>query len=202
MSCSDVEIDDCFLRTSDDCLAFYNHRWGFWGDTRNITVRNTVLWADVAHPVNIGGHGDDMSPEGETISNILCEDIDILECRESQPDYQGCLAISCGDNNTVRDVAFRNIRVEDVQLSRLFNFSVLYNAKYNRVPGRGIHNVLVENVSYQGQSYQLNPSVLKGYSSDRLLSGVVFRNVRLNGQLLTGLDAFETNGFIRDIRFE
>lgn len=202
MACSNVSIDSCFLRTSDDCLAFYNHRWSFWGNTHHITVRNTILWADVAHPINIGGHGDDMNPEGETVSHILYDNIDILECRESQPDYQGCLSIACGDNNTVRDITFRNIRIEDVQLGRLINFCVLYNPKYNRVPGRGIRNILVENVSYSGHKYQLNPSVLKGYSHERALSDVTFRNVRLNGHLLTSLDSFETNDFISHIRFE
>lgn len=29
MCCHDWLVDDVFLRTSDDCLAFYNHRWWF-----------------------------------------------------------------------------------------------------------------------------------------------------------------------------
>ena len=33
MSCRKVLIEDIFLRTSDDCLAFYNHRWWYWGDS-------------------------------------------------------------------------------------------------------------------------------------------------------------------------
>ena len=30
MSCSDIVIDDVFLRNSDDCLAFYTHRWNYY----------------------------------------------------------------------------------------------------------------------------------------------------------------------------
>ena len=61
--CSEnVTIDGCFLRTSDDCVALYTHRWDFYGDTRNITVKNCSLWADVAHPINIGVHGNSDTP--------------------------------------------------------------------------------------------------------------------------------------------
>ncbi len=33
MSCSDVVIDDVFLRNSDDCIAIYTHRWNYYGDS-------------------------------------------------------------------------------------------------------------------------------------------------------------------------
>ena len=54
MASSHIEIDDVFLRTSDDCIAIYGTRWDYTGDARHISVRNSVLWADVAHPLNIG----------------------------------------------------------------------------------------------------------------------------------------------------
>ena len=37
----------------------------------------------------------------------------ILDHREKQLDYQGCFAITAGDNNSVRNIRFVNIRVED-----------------------------------------------------------------------------------------
>ena len=43
MSCSDILIDDVFLRNSDDCLAFYTHRWNYYGDCRNVRVLNSTL---------------------------------------------------------------------------------------------------------------------------------------------------------------
>src|SRR5690606_39407575 len=54
---------------SDDCIAIYGHRWSYYGDTRNITVRNSVLWADVAHPTMVGIHGDHHN-NGSLIENI------------------------------------------------------------------------------------------------------------------------------------
>ncbi|WP_211253740.1 hypothetical protein [Flavobacterium daejeonense] len=49
MSCSDVEIDNVFMRNSDDCITIYGHRWDFYGDARNYFIHNAVLWADVAY---------------------------------------------------------------------------------------------------------------------------------------------------------
>lgn len=48
MASSHIDIDDVFLRTSDDCIAIYGTRWDYKGDARHISVRNSVLWADVA----------------------------------------------------------------------------------------------------------------------------------------------------------
>ena len=52
MCCHDVLIDNVFMRNSDDCIALYNHRWNWWGGSDNITVQNSILWADIAHPIN------------------------------------------------------------------------------------------------------------------------------------------------------
>jgi alkanesulfonate monooxygenase SsuD/methylene tetrahydromethanopterin reductase-like flavin-dependent oxidoreductase (luciferase family) len=57
--CSEnVTLDGLFMRSSDDCIAIYTHRWDYYGYTRNITVKNSTLWADVAHPINVGIHGN------------------------------------------------------------------------------------------------------------------------------------------------
>ena len=60
-----------FSRTSDDCIALYNHRWNWWGGSSDITVQNSVLWADVAHPINVGGHGDPDSSTERGYRRIL-----------------------------------------------------------------------------------------------------------------------------------
>ncbi|MEO7578530.1 MAG: hypothetical protein ABIT83_13035, partial [Massilia sp.] len=50
-ACQRVRVVDSFIRTSDDCVTLYNHRWNIWGDTRDIVVADSTLWADVAHAV-------------------------------------------------------------------------------------------------------------------------------------------------------
>ena len=179
MSCSDVTIDDVFLRNSDDCIALYTHRWNFYGDCRNVRVLNSTLWADIAHPINIGTHGD-TSTEGEILENMLFTDIDILEHDEDDPDYQGCMAINVGDHNLARNIVFDNIRVEHIQEGQLFHLRVVYNQKYNTGPGRGIQNILFKNISFTGQYPP--PSLIEGYDNQRMVDNITFDNIRFNGE--------------------
>lgn len=179
MSCSDVSIDDVFLRNSDDCIAIYGHRWDFYGDAKNYRVTNSILWADIAHPINIGIHGN-TEKGGDVLEDLQFKNIDILEQDEDDPDYQGCMAISAGDLNLVRNVIFEDIRVDDFQEGQLFNLRVVYNAKYNTGPGRGIENVRFRNISYRGLN--LNPSVIKGLDEKHAVKGIHFEGITINGE--------------------
>lgn len=126
MCCRHVRVENCFLRTSDDCIALYNHRWWYWGGSEDFDISRCIFWPDVAHPVNIGSHGDDRAPKGELLSGVRIHDCDILYGRE-----QGLLAIQCGDQNTIQDVRFDSIRIEGVQRGRIFDLRVLFSEKYN-----------------------------------------------------------------------
>lgn len=179
MSCSDVFIEDVFMRNSDDCIAIYGHRWDFYGDSRNVEVRNAVLWADVAHPIMIGTHGNAAPGKLEVIENLLFTNIDILNHDEPQINYQGCLAINVSDENLVRNIRFENIRIEDFQQGQLFNLRVTFNKKYATAPGRGIENVLFKDIQYKGKSPQI--SIIEGYAADRSIKHIVFENLNING---------------------
>src|SRR5690606_1345260 len=126
---SNVTINDCYMRTSDDCIAIYASRVRDWAwqnmDALNITVSNCALYADAAHPVEIGWHGNqgmdgsensEISVDGNSIYNLRFDNIDILE--HDQPDeidsaYQGAISINCGDKNKCVNFLFKDIRIED-----------------------------------------------------------------------------------------
>lgn len=139
---NNVLFDGVFCRNSDDCTTVYATRMGFHGGCRNVTMQNSTLWADVAHPIFIGLHGD--VDRNEVMENLTYRNIDILDHREMQVDYQGCLAINAGDNNLVRNVRFENIRIENFRQGQLVNLRIFYNKKYCKAPGRGIENVLLK----------------------------------------------------------
>lgn len=176
-----VYIDSVFMRNSDDCIAIYGHRWSFWGNTSNVNVTNSILWADIAHPTLIGTHGDSVHPD--TLSDITFKNIDILDQHENQIDYQGCLALNAGDRNLISNVSFVNINVESIRKGQLLNLRVMYNKKYNTSPGMGIQNVFFKNLSYAGSNPNL--SVISGYDEARTIKNVLFENLRINGQLIT-----------------
>ncbi|KAE8397401.1 hypothetical protein BDV37DRAFT_292156 [Aspergillus pseudonomiae] len=176
----DVLIDGVFLRNSDDNIALYQHRWNYYGDSKNITVQNSSLWADWAHPINIGTHGNTDSPE--TMDGVTIRNIDILDHREPQLWYQGCIAINPGDSNLIQNVHIEDVRVENFRLGQLLNFRVMYNSKYNTSPGRGIRNVFVKDLVYHGS--HANPSLFLGYDKDRNISNVTFVNLQINDKVI------------------
>lgn len=173
-----VHYDHVFCRTSDDCSTIYCTRKDYHGGCTDIRVQDAVYWADVAHPIMIGLHGD--IEKNETISNVVYDDIDILQQNERQIDYQGCIAINNGDNILVDGLTFSNIRIEDIALGNLFNFRVCYNKKYCHAPGRGIRNITLRNISYQGNKAGM--SIITGYDESRRVDNIRFENLVINGQ--------------------
>lgn len=174
---SNVLFDGVFCRNSDDCTTVYATRKGYTGSSRHIVMQNSTLWADVAHPIFIGIHGNAENPD--TIEDCVYRNIDILDHKEKQIDYQGCLAINGGDNNIIRDILFEDIRIEDFREGQLVNLRIFYNDKYCKTPGKCIENVTFRNVSYNGNNART--SIICGYSPERKISGIVFENLRING---------------------
>ena len=200
MCCRQVLIDNVFMRNSDDCIALYNHRWNWWGGSSDITVQNSILWADVAHPINVGGHGDPDSPTGEVIENLTFRNIDILEHDEDDPIYQGCMTVDCGDKNQVRNILFEDIRVENIQEGRLFYVKVRFNEKYDKQPGSGIEGITFRNITYTGIGE--NPSLIQGLDKERTVQNVTFENVVINGERMKDLKGIVTNDFIKGIKIK
>ena len=177
---SNVLFDGVFCRNSDDCTTVYATRLGHKGSVRNITMQNATLWADVAHPIFIGIHGD--AEYCDVIEDLKYINIDILDHKEKQLDYQGCMAINSGDNNLIRNVRFENIRVEDFRQGQLVNIRIFYNKKYCAAPGRNIENVLFKDITYNGKNAEL--SIISGYSPERMVKNIRFENLKINGEVI------------------
>lgn len=180
-SSKNVLFDGVFCRNSDDCTTVYGTRLGFEGPSSNITMQNSTLWADVAHPIFIGIHGNVERPE--ILENLNYVNIDILDHKEKQLNYQGCLAINAGDENLIRNVRFEDIRIENFRQGQLVNLRIFFNEKYCKAPGRGIENVLFKNISYTGNRAEI--SVIEGYDAQRKVRNIRFENLRINGQIIS-----------------
>lgn len=188
---SNVLYDRVFCRNSDDCTTAYATRKGFSGSTRNVCMRNSTLWADVAHPIFIGLHGAAAGPNPElrdTVENLLYENIDILCQCEQQIDYQGCLAINCGDNNLVRNVTFDNIRIElsspadEKPQGSILQVKVAWNQKYCKAPGLGVEDITFRNIRYYGELPHL--SIINGYDEQHKVKNVTFEGLKINGRAI------------------
>jgi len=181
ISSNNVLIDRSFNRNSDDCTTVYATRGGYNGGCNNITMQNSTLWADVGHPILIGTHGS--TPKPEMLENLTYKNIDILDHKERQQDYQGCMSLNAGDSNLIKNVTFENIRVEDFRQGQLVNIRVFYNSKYCTSPGRGVENVLFKDISYNGVN--AGTSIIAGYDNERKVKNVVFENLTINGVLIS-----------------
>lgn len=179
-SSRDVTFDGVFCRNSDDCTTVYGTRLGFEGPSSNITMKNSTLWADVAHPIFIGIHGNPQKTEVLEYLNYI--NIDILDHKEKQINYQGCMAINAGDNNLIRNVRFEDIRIENFREGQLVNIRIFFNKKYCKAPGRGIENVLFKNISYNGNN--ANISIIEGYNEERAIKNIRFENLKIGGELI------------------
>ena len=178
---SNVTYDRVFCRNSDDCTTAYATRKGHKGSVHNVRMSNSTLWADVAHPIFIGIHGN--SEVGDSIVGLVYEDIDILCQAEMQVDYQGCLAINCGDNNYVKDVLFDNIRIEEIIDGCILQVKVGWNQKYCTAPGKGVENITFRNVRYSGKLPNL--SIITGYNEERGVKNITFESLNINGRIIS-----------------
>lgn len=181
-ACSDFSVERAFIRTSDDSVAVYATRKSGVGDTRRVQVRDSVFWPDVAHAVFIGLHGDSNNPN--VLEDIAFQHIDVLGLDEDDPEYQGVMAISAGDTNTVRNVLFDDIRVEAIEEGKLFNIRTVFNAKYGSSPGLLVDGVRFKNVSFTGAGWA-SPSTISGFAPDRPVRNISFENVTIAGHRLT-----------------
>ena len=176
----DVLVDDAFLRTSDDSVAVYGTTpWGGHGSSADVAVRNSTLWADVAHAFLSGTHGDPRG--GDVIERVSLQNIDVLEHDEFRGGdlYQGALALNAGDRVTVRDVRFQDIRIEDFSRGQVVNLKVFRNRDFNTRAGLGVERVLFRDVDYAGTGDL--PSRINGYTATRRVEDVTFENFRRNG---------------------
>ncbi|TDC23626.1 endo-polygalacturonase [Streptomyces sp. 8K308] len=206
---TDITFDGCFVRSSDDSFSLYTHRGDFYGDTRDITIQNCILWADVAHAINVGTHGNTDNPE--MIENLVIKNVDILDHREPQMHYQGCIALNVGDSNLLKNVRIEDVRIEDFRWGQVIHMRVMYNPKYNTSVGRGIQDVYVKNLTYTGT--HANSSLLLGYDADHGIDNVTFENLVVNGVVIadsmrkptwyhtTDMAQWFANEHVRNLRF-
>lgn len=177
MCCRNVTIEDVFLRNNDDAIALYNHRWWYWGGSENFFIRRATIFSDLAHPLNIGTHGDDRAEQGEVLRHVRMEDCDILSA-----DGDGIFRINSGDQNIIEDICVENIRIEEVIRSRLFHVCPIFSEKYNRKPGGNIRNVWFSRISYTGDASRLEDNIIRNYDSTHTVSDIHFKDITVNGK--------------------
>lgn len=199
MASNSVSINDVYIRTGDDAIAIYASRVDFnvFGSTSNISVTNSVLMNGLAHPINIGTHGNYDDPD--SIDKLTFSNIDILT--HNPLSAVGWISVTASDENLLTNVLFTDIRWEDVLVHKFIDIITYKNVGYSKAPGRGINGVTIKNFSYTGTLTSQNQ--IYGNSSSRITQNVFFENLKVNGNVITSASAgnFVIGNYTSNINF-
>lgn len=170
-----VLVDNCFIRTKDDCIAIkagitYYTKFFSGANVDNITIQNSVMWN------GIWGNGLEIGFEtrADTIKNITFKNCDLIHVEGPE----GTFTIHNGDRAVVKNVIYEDIRVEDSR-GWLIDFKIL-SSRYSRDKTRGlIENVSFKNITVEGDVFPY--SQLLGYDETYRIKGVTLENFVIHG---------------------
>jgi hypothetical protein len=195
VSCTDFLIDDCFIRTRDDCIAIKSGSKEI--KTDSITVTNCILvgWQ----------HADGLTLGFELnglVQNVLVKNCDILYARgQGHTGGHAAFSIVCDNNGDVRNIRFEDIRVEENIEIKNLELIVTEGQRYgkNNTPGH-IQGVYLKNIHWENGD---KPFVIAGIpTGNHIVEDVTFENCYMAGKLLTGMkDADFQVEFVKDIKF-
>jgi polygalacturonase len=203
----DVLIEDCFVRAFDDNIVLKglkSRRYDTQARSlKNIVVRNCVLWNDWGRALEIGAE-----TVADTISEVTFEDCDIIHFVHIAMDVQN------GDRAVVRDILFRDIRIEDPikdsariaehtydpdRLGYLIDLNIRANP-YSKDTIRGkIEHIMYQQIDYRGGLFP--PSTMTGYSDEHDIDKIRLEDVVINGKKVRSPEDLKltTNEFVKEV---
>lgn len=224
VSSRQVRIEDCFVRTKDDCIAIKS----FAGPhdepgTREVEVSGCVFWnAAWGNALEIG-----FELRATEVRDIVFRDCDVIHVEDG-----AVFSIHNGDFATVRHIRFENIRVEDAR-QKLFDLAIFLTQysldrpqsppererRYLHGAWDGVLSVPPEqradHASHRGHirdvvfkdiavvDGQFPFSIIAGFDADHPVENVSFENLTVQGRKIT--TAAEARLHIehgRNIRFQ
>ncbi|MFC4779353.1 glycoside hydrolase family 28 protein [Paenibacillus sp. GCM10023252] len=173
-----VTIQDCFIRSNDDCVAVkavsYMDPAGL-KNVNNVRVERCVLWnANWGNCLEIG-----YETSCESIRNVVFFNCDIIHCEFEGHQSGGTFTIHHGDRAAISDIHYENIRVEDAQ-EKLFDIKILHS-KYSRDEERGsIRGIVFKDIQVVDGPYPV--SIIRGWDEEHMVEDIVFDNIIIHGE--------------------
>ncbi len=197
VSSKNVLIENCFIRTRDDCIAIKCHDNG---NSENIKVSNCTFWNSFwGNAIEIG-----FETRSEFIKNIIFDRNIILRCQNGtfHKSSSGTVTIHNGDRAHVQNVLFRNLIIEEPELN-LFDMEILHSP-YSKDKQRGkISNVIYENVYVYSKSKAPLYCRFLGFDEKSDIQNITFKNIVINGKkVVTEEDLNLTKKFTTNIKFK
>lgn len=196
---SDINIQDCFVRTFDDGISlkgenFMRGRPSNHAPMENVLVEHCVFWNDWARPIAFGSE-----TSAEKMCNITFRDCDVIHFAFMAINIQ-----ACGDA-PIYDVLFENIRIGapidalvEPRILEIFIWSMLW------MPGEelgSVYDVTFRDIFYNG--LVICPCRFIGANAEHGMRNIYMENIVVNGVRLETEDypvsPIIVNNFAQDI---
>jgi hypothetical protein len=197
-----VVIDNCFIRTKDDCVAIksgVNYFTNFDAQIRveNIRVKNSTMWnGTYGNCLEIG-----FETRTDTIKDVIFENIDLIHNQNPGHTNESAITIHNGDRAVVDNILYKNIRIEDPEWT-LIDLRIL-QSEYSKDPERGkISNIRFEDISVT--SSKAVSSYMFGFDATHDIKNIHIKNLKINETKVLSSSALNlsTNNFLSNIVFE
>ncbi len=205
-STRDVAIEDCFIRTQDDCISVKAH----CDDRRpceRILIRDCLLWSDLSRVLMVGPES-----HADRIGDIQMRDCQVLRLgprlnEAGVADWNGCASAFCfeaGEDCRMEDITVENVKIH-VEANRDGKDVVLVqpmiNAFMKRQTAGHLRGIRFRNVAFIGE--KCRPRIrLQGKDEAHTVEDIAFENVTLFGEPLTAdHPALAVGQHTKDIRF-
>lgn len=197
VSCKGFLIEDCFIRTRDDCIAVKanGNPDNYDLSCRDVTVRGCQLvgW-DHADGMTLG-----FELNGGTVENIRMTDCDILRARGSgRTGGHAAFSIVCDGPSEVRNITFENIRVEsDIEYKNL-EIILTEGERYGNGRMGSIKGIHMKNVHWANA---VKPFTLVGHPT-RFVEDISFEDCYVGGKKISCLkDADFQAEYVKGLTF-
>ncbi len=177
-----VTVSDCFLRTMDDLVVVKTPVKG-GGESRDITVKDCVLWNELAHALSLGAE------MREPVEDVHFSDCVVIHDKGRE----WLLRVYQTDSGDIHNITFDNIQAEESK--RLISLWI-GKAVWSKDTEYGhIEDITFRNINAVGPKPGID---LKGYDSGHEVRDVRFRKVVINGQPLKS-SAVNQNEFVQGV---
>ncbi len=188
-----MEISDCFLRCTDDCIAIKSPDSSHV--VKNIRVfNNTMIGYAFSDGITIG-----FETNGPFVEDVKVYNCDVLQARGgSRVDGHSAFSIICDGPAMIRNITFEDIRVDE-DVYKLFELNITDGTKYGINPPGHIRDIHLKNIKWNS----VQPIILKGFDETHRVQNVTFEKCTLKGEVIeeARTDLFEINEFVDDVQF-
>ena len=160
-SSQDVEVKNCFIRSTDDSICIKSQRLfedpSTVRDVTKVRVHNNVIWN--AEPGNAIELGYALQSE---IHDLVFEDCDIIHCQYEGNMGGAAISIHQADGGHVHDIHYKNIRVEQAE-QKLFDIKVMLCSYTEQLAKGEINDIYFDNI--QVLNGDIPVSMIRGYQT-------------------------------------